>query len=108
MCIEKNCWHYSVDCFLHLSDCFNSDRLDGLFMTGDTIVIQEHVFFMAPKIKMLVNFTYFGASFLKTNATFRSASTDLSHALVVCDLTPQIPISAPVPDNRQPIRDQDL
>ena len=69
MCIEKNCWHYSVDWFLHLSDCFNSDRLDGLFMTGDTIVIQEHVHSTECIVCGSKNqnaskfYTYFGASF---------------------------------------------
>ena len=39
--------------------------------------------------------------------TFRSASTDLDHALVICDLTQILP---PVfgSGHRQPMRDQDL
>ena len=37
-----------------------------------------------------VIFNLISSEFVETNATFRSASTDLDHALVVCDLT-QIP-----------------
>ena len=45
---------------------------------------------MAPRIKLIVIFNLLWSEFIETNAMFRSASTDLGHALVVCDLT-QIP-----------------
>ena len=45
---------------------------------------------MAPRIKLTVIFNLLWSEFDETNATFRSASTDLDHALAVCDLT-QIP-----------------
>ena len=53
---------------------------------------------MAPGIKMIVTLNLLWSKFAKTNswATFRSASTDLDHALVVCDLT-QIPHLYPDP-----------
>ena len=43
--------------------------------------------FMAPRIKLIEIFNLLWSEFVEMNATFRSASTDLDHALVVCDLT---------------------
>ena len=40
--------------------------------------------------QLIVIFNLLWSEFVETNATFRSASTDLDHALVVCDMT-QIP-----------------
>ena len=48
------------------------------------------ILLMAPRIKLIVICNLLWNEFDKTNATFRSASTNLDHALVVCDLT-QIP-----------------
>ena len=45
------------------------------------------------------------SEFFETNATFRSASTDLGHALVVCDLTQTLVSGS---GHRLPKRDQDL
>ena len=41
---------------------------------------------MATRIKLIVIFNLLWSEFDETNETFRSASTDLDHALVVCDL----------------------
>ena len=42
-------------------------------------------------LSLIVIFNLLWSEFLETNATLRSDSTDLDHALVVCDLT-QIPV----------------
>ena len=55
----------------------------------------------------LIIFNLLWSEFVETNATFQSASTDLDHALVVCDLT-QIPAEGSGCRCRQPTRDQDL
>ena len=47
----------------------------------------EYILFTAPRIKMIVILNLVWSEFFETDATFRSASTDLGHALVVCDLT---------------------
>ena len=49
-----------------------------------------NILFMAPRIKLIVVFTYFGAVSLKRMRRFDLLTTYLGHALVVCDLT-QIP-----------------
>ena len=49
-----------------------------------------NILLMAPRIKLIVIFNLLWSEFVETNAKFRSASTALDHALVVCDLT-QIP-----------------
>ena len=66
-----------------------------------------NIWFMAPRIKLIVIFNLLWSKFVETNATFRSASTDLDHALVVCIYTQILP---PVSgsSHRQPMRDQDL
>ena len=46
-----------------------------------------NILFVAPRIKLIVIFNLLCSKCVETNATFRSASTDLDHALVVCDLT---------------------
>ena len=63
---------------------------------------------------IVVFFTYFGAVSLKRMRRFDLLTTDLSHALVVCDLT-QIPAEGSGcrwgvvgSSHRQPMRDQDL
>ena len=48
--------------------------------------------YIAPRIKLIVIFNLLWSEFDETNATFRSASTYLDHALVV----------------REPMRDQDM
>ena len=44
-------------------------------------------FTLAAVVLMIVILSLLWSEFFETNATFRSASTDLGHALVVCDLT---------------------
>ena len=56
---------------------------------------------------LIVIFNLLWSEFVETNAAFQSASTDLDHALVVCDLT-QIPAEGSGSSHRQPIHDQDL
>ena len=46
-----------------------------------------NILFMAPRIKLVVMFNLLWSEFVETHASFQSASTDLDHALVVCDLT---------------------
>ena len=56
---------------------------------------------MALRIKLIVIFNLLWSEFDETNATFRSASTDLDHALVACD-------TVSGSSHRQPMRHQDL
>ena len=56
---------------------------------------------MASRIKLIVICNLLWSEFVETNATVRSASTDLDHALVVCDLT-QIPAEGSGPSSAHP------
>ena len=42
-----------------------------------TLLILWDILFMAPRIKLIVIFNLLWSKFVETNATFRSASTDL-------------------------------
>ena len=50
-----------------------------------------NILFMAPRIKINSQFTYFGSDFFK-RATFQPASTGLDHTLVVACILTQIPV----------------
>ena len=66
-------------------------RVGELAQSSDKDRLIWNLLFMAPRIKLIVIFNLLWREFIETNATFRSASTDLEvdHALVVCELTPQ-------------------
>ena len=70
-----------------------------------TTIVLWHIMFMTPTMKMMVFLNLLWDEFLETNATFRSDSTDLNHALVVCDLTQILKSGS---SHIQPVRDQHL
>ena len=98
-------WRYSIQLFILTIVC---DCIAYMWVTNKSTFMNKHcnvfcqiwqliisiwnTLFMAPRIKLIVLFNLLWSEFDETNATFRSASTDLDHALVVCDLT-QIPIA---------------
>ena len=62
-------------------------KVNSALLQLDILYVMEYILFMAPRIKLIVNFKLTLEQNL--NTTFRSASTDRDHALFVCDILGQ-------------------